>query len=275
MNGGGAGGAAPAVGPDGCWAPTSADATDNGTRLARSARAIPTSTARAVALLIRSPLPLAFAREPTAPAGARHAYCSGRRAPAKGGRLPARPHLHHLEDGAARRLAHLDADREHLLHFRDVRDDEHLLEVVLDRADRLHQPLQPLRILRAEPLVHDQGLEAGAGAAGRELGEGDAQREVDAEGLAAAEQLVAARAQLVGDLDLEGLDRVTFLRVALGLELQVHPVVGHAREERIRLALDLWNGALDDHRLDALLAEGDGQLTVDAALGEEPRPLRR
>src|SRR5581483_10702417 len=162
---------------------------------------------------------------------------------------------------------------EHLLHLRDVRDDEDLLEVVLDGLDRLDESFQALSILRAEALVYDEELDLRTGPPRHEFREADAQREVGAERLAAAEQFVVAGAQLVGELDVQRLNRVTLAGVALRLQLEVHAVVSHAGEERVRLLLQLGDHALDEHSLQALFAEGQGQLAVDTALLLQARPL--
>ena len=70
----------------------------------------------------------------------------------------------------------------------DVGDDQDPAKVVLDRVDRLNQPLAALGVLSAEALVDDQHLELGAGTPGQQLAEGDADRKVDPERLAAAKQ---------------------------------------------------------------------------------------
>ena len=46
-------------------------------------------------------------------------------------------------------------------------------------------------------------------------------------------------------------------------------------KQRVGLALQLGDHALDDHRLDALLAEGLRQLAVDAALLQQVRRAAR
>ena len=136
-------------------------------------------------------------------------------------------------------------------------------KVILDRVDGLYQALAALGVLGAKPLVDDQHLELGPGPAGQQLAQGDADGKVDAERLAAGEQLVGPRAQLVGDVDVQRLDGVALEGLPLGLKADVHPAIGHARQQAVGLELDLGDGRLDDHGLDALLAKGQAQFVID------------
>ncbi len=152
-------------------------------------------------------------------------------------------------------------------------DDQDAVEVGLDGVDGLHQPLPPLRILRAEPLVNEERAQLRAGAAGQQLGDGDAQGEVDPKGLAAGEEIVAARPQLVGDDDVQRLLHSALLHLSLGVQPHAHAPVAHAAQQTIGLGLDLRQRGLDDHGLQAPPPEGLPQLLVDA-LGLRRLPLR-
>src|SRR5579884_2022056 len=202
----------------GASAPSAAWAVASGNSANARARA---STAWLIRMdarcIVISPLPCALVRRPAAPAGARYAHCSSiaGRSRSAGRRPPSRSDK--LEHRALGGFPHLDPDREHLLHLGHVRDHEDLLEIFLDDLDRLDQPLQALGVLGAEALVDDERLNAGAGPARHQLGQRDPQGEVDSKCLPAAEQLVVARAPLVRDLDVQCLDRVALLGVALRL----------------------------------------------------------
>jgi hypothetical protein len=98
-----------------------------------------------------------------------------------------------------------------------VGDDEDAGEVALDGVDGFDEALAALGVLAAEAFVNDEGLKAGAGAFGEDLGEGEADGEVDAEFFAAALVFVGAGARDVADLDLQSLGQcVAALELALG-----------------------------------------------------------
>ena len=84
-------------------------------------------------------------------------------------------------------------------------DDHYLLEVVLDGLDGPNEPLQPGRVLRAEPLVYEQRGQRRARPVSQQPGQRDTQGEVYPERLSAAVGLIAACAQFVGYLDVQGL----------------------------------------------------------------------
>src|SRR5579859_3704403 len=67
----------------------------------------------------------------------------------------------------------LDLNREQILELLDMRDNQDLLEILLDRGNGLNQSLAPASVLRSKALVNDQGFQTGAGATGQELGQGD------------------------------------------------------------------------------------------------------
>ena len=90
-----------------------------------------------------------------------------------------------------------------------------------------------------------------------------------AKSLAPGEELVGPRSQLVPDDDVERLRHAAGDLFALRLQAHVHPAFAHSLEQPVCLHLDLGYGALDDHRLDALLAEGLAQLRVSADLDVE------
>src|SRR5690349_20163789 len=111
----------------------------------------------------------------------------------------------------ARRLDHVDTRGEFVLQLVNMGNDQDLLEVILDRADRLHQALSPLRVMGAEALVDDQRLQLGPRPVGQQPAEGDAHREVDAESLAAAEHLVlTGHPGAIADLYVKCLNDAVF-----------------------------------------------------------------
>ena len=111
--------------------------------------------------------------------------------------------LDDFEGGAGRGLGDLDARGEGLFDLVDVGDDDNLLEVVLYRLDGLGKALLSGGVEGAEALVDEQDREGGAGPAGEQLREGYPEGEIDTEGLASAECLVAPGTDLVGYLDVQ------------------------------------------------------------------------
>ena len=98
-------------------------------------------------------------------------------------------------------------------------NDDNLFKIILNGVDRLDQPLPALHILGAKTLVDDQRLQPGAGSAGQDFADGDANGKVDPKSLAAGKELVVAGANFIGDTNIEGLNRtVAALGLALGLK---------------------------------------------------------
>src|SRR5437016_1558367 len=62
---------------------------------------------------------------------------------------PRRSALSDRKCGAGWALRDFDADGEHVLHLLEVGDDENLLEVILNAANRLDEPVAPLAVLAA------------------------------------------------------------------------------------------------------------------------------
>jgi hypothetical protein len=98
-----------------------------------------------------------------------------------------------------------------------VGDHNNFSKIPLDGFNDLDQALQTLAVLRAKALVNHQGAQARAGPTGQHLGQGDTQGEVDAESLAAGEELVVARAKGIADFDIERLSHFAGTGIALGL----------------------------------------------------------
>ena len=162
---------------------------------------------------------------------------------------------------------------EGVLQLAQMGNDDDLGEVVPDGLDDLHQAFEALGILGAEPLVDDQGAQAGAGAPGQHAGQGDAQGEIDAKRLAAGEQLVVAGAQVVADLDVERFGDAAGAGVALRFQRHVHGVVADPREDTVGLFLQLGDGVFDHDGLDAVLAEHAGEVVVELPFGHRVLPL--
>src|SRR5690242_17404301 len=83
---------------------------------------------------------------------------------------PCRPPLQHGELGAFGGLGDFDPGVESFFELVDVGDDQDELEVFGDGLDGIDQALAAFGVLGAEAFVDDEGLEAGPGAAGEELG---------------------------------------------------------------------------------------------------------
>src|SRR5579884_4203071 len=168
--------------------------------------------------------------------------------------------------GALRIFSDLDPLRERIFEFLYVRNDQNFLKIVLNGVNNLDQLLASLAVLRAKALVQNQRLQPRARPVREQARQGDADGKVDAEGLAAAEELIGARADVIGDLDVQGLylSAGRFGR-ARGLKADLHGVVGHAGQQRVGLVLQLRDSVFDDERLHALLAEGPGERLVDTA----------
>src|SRR5579871_2933310 len=167
----------------------------------------------------------------------------------------------------ARVFRHFDALREGVLQLLDMRDDQDLLKIVLDGLDDFDQLLPPLAVLGAEPFVQDQGLQLCAGAPRQQARQRDPNGKIDPKRLAAAEQFVGARAQIIRDLDLQRLALVPGRLCDLRrLESDVHRIVGDPTEETVRLLLQVGNGVLDNQRLHALASERGHQVVVEPAL---------
>src|SRR5216683_2311594 len=168
------------------------------------------------------------------------------------------------------RFGHLNADGETVAQVFQVGDDQDLFELGLDGLNGLDDAIAAVLILRAEALVDDERLQPRAGAMGQQTRQRDANRKIDAKAFAAAEHLVAARPQLVRNLDVERFNRANArAHVALCLELDVHAPVRHPRQDAIGLFFDLGNGRLDDHGLNAAPTEGVRQVAVDALLAPQ------
>ena len=110
-------------------------------------------------------------------------------------------------------LGHLDLDRKRVFELGEMRDYEHFVEVLADPVDGFPEVLEAAAVLGSEALIDDEGSQTGAGAAGQDLGQRDAQGEVGTEGLATRVQLIRALSELVGDLDVERLFRAAALEI--------------------------------------------------------------
>ena len=156
-------------------------------------------------------------------------------------------------------FADLYADGKGILYLLDVRDDDYLLEFVLDGLDRFRQALLPGAVLRAEAFVDEQHGQGGARAVRQQPGQRYSQRKVDAKRFAAAERLITARAKRIRNPNLQSL-RCAFIQ----LKAQVHAMLCDAPKYGVGVILQLRYGALYDQRLDAVLAECQRQFVVDA-----------
>ena len=67
--------------------------------------------------------------------------------------------------------------------------------------------------------------------------------------------MIRTLAHLVGDDDVERFARTPLLQIAQGLDGDLDPVIGQAREDGVGLGLYFGNRALDDKGLNAVLAE--------------------
>src|SRR3990172_11903777 len=87
-------------------------------------------------------------------------------------------------------------------------DDENLGEIVFHEVDRFDEPLPPLYILRTKSFVDDESLQACAFSLCEDLGEGEPDREIDAEGFPARIHFVISNTCRVADLNIESLFQV-------------------------------------------------------------------
>ena len=113
-----------------------------------------------------------------------------------------------------------------LLKLVEMRDDQHLFEILANFLDGFDELFQSLLVLGAKALVDKERVQAGARAHGQHLGERDAQGEIGAECLAPGIEVIGALANLVGDLDVEGFAGAAFFEVAQRFKGDLDAVVG-------------------------------------------------
>src|SRR3990172_2720909 len=142
-------------------------------------------------------------------------------------------------------------------------DDQDFSEIRADGINGLDQALAAQSILAAKAFIDNQRLQASASPLDQHLGKGQADGKVDAEGLAAAEQLVITRSGAVADLDVERFLQIlaAFIFIGrLGYEAYHHGPFGQAVQDLVRLEFDLRKRLLDQQRRDAILTKGALQL---------------